>query len=88
MPPPLFLPFCTAIIIGSFTYYAIELGFSEIPFDSVLIYNPYRRWEGWRYVTYMLIHAGFFHMFFNILVQLLIGIPLELVHKWYTNDSK
>ena len=34
----------------------------------------------WRYLTYMFIHAGIYHFAFNILVQLILGIPLEMVH--------
>jgi rhomboid-related protein 1/2/3 len=29
------------------------------PVDSVLIYSPYRRYEAWRYLTYMLVHSGY-----------------------------
>jgi rhomboid-related protein 1/2/3 len=28
----------------------------------------------------MLVHAGWVHMFFNMSVQLLVGVPLEMVH--------
>lgn len=34
----------------------------------------------WRYLSYSLVHAGLFHVTFNILVQLVLGIPLEMVH--------
>jgi len=55
----------------------------QVPIDSVLIYNPYRRYEAWRFVTYMFVHSGFMHIIFNVLVQLMIGVPLEMVHKWW-----
>ena len=61
-----------------------------------MIYNPSRRYEVgassqltpnkllsrqiWRYLTYSFVHAGLFHVTFNILVQLVLGIPLEMVH--------
>ena len=35
----------------------------------------------WRYLSYSLVHAGLFHCTFNILVQLVLGIPLEMVHR-------
>lgn len=54
-----------------------------VPFDSVMIYNPRKRYEAWRFLSYALIHAGFFHLFFNVLIQLALGIPLEMVHKWW-----
>ncbi|CAB4062532.1 RHBDL1_2_3 [Lepeophtheirus salmonis] len=31
----------------------------------------------------MFVHSGYFHLTFNILVQLLLGIPLEMVHRWW-----
>ena len=31
----------------------------------------------------MLVHSGYFHIIFNILVQLALGIPLEMVHRWW-----
>ena len=36
--------------------------------------------QAWRYLTYSLVHSGLFHVSFNILVQLVLGIPLEMVH--------
>ena len=49
-----------------------------VPYCSVLIYNPYRRWEAWRYVTYMLVHIGISHFVFNMLMQILVGVFLEM----------
>ena len=31
----------------------------------------------------MFVHAGYFHIVFNLLIQLLLGIPLEMVHRWW-----
>jgi rhomboid-related protein 1/2/3 len=31
----------------------------------------------------MLVHVGIMHLLVNIIFQIVIGIPLELVHKWY-----
>lgn len=31
----------------------------------------------------MFVHSGYFHIIFNILMQLLLGIPLEMVHRWW-----
>ena len=82
-PPPLFLLIVSLIEIGVYIYYSIKKKSpSLVPFDSIFIYDPYRRYQTWRYVTYALIHAGFFHLFYNLMVQLLLGIPLEMVHKW------
>jgi hypothetical protein len=30
-----------------------------VPFKSPLIYDPYKRYEAWRFLSYMLIHAGY-----------------------------
>lgn len=85
--PPFFITFVSIFELVSFLYYALR---SEqrisltgpVPFQSKLIFNPYRRYEVWRYLTYMFIHAGYYHLSFNILIQLAVGVPLELVHKF------
>ncbi|XP_015114444.1 rhomboid-related protein 2 [Diachasma alloeum] len=53
------------------------------PTAKLLIYNPRKRYEAWRYLTYMFVHAGVIHLTGNLLVQILLGIPLEMVHKWW-----
>ncbi|XP_023243503.1 rhomboid-related protein 3-like isoform X1 [Centruroides sculpturatus] len=87
MPPPIFLLLVSVIELAVYIYYCVKLDeFSAtgpVPIDSHLIYNPYRRYEAWRFLTYMLIHAGAVHIFFNLLVQIILGIPLEMVHKWW-----
>ena len=85
VPPPIFMPLVSLIEIAVYIYYCVEMGtftFTEpVPYHSPLIYNPTRRFEGWRFLTYALIHAGFLHVFFNVLVQLCLGVPLEMIHK-------
>lgn len=72
--------------IGVFIYdYATvkphsELISTSIPSESLLIYRPDRRQEIWRFFTYMTLHANGFHLAFNVIVQLLYGLPLEMVH--------
>nr|XP_022901828.1 rhomboid-related protein 2-like [Onthophagus taurus]XP_022901829.1 rhomboid-related protein 2-like [Onthophagus taurus] len=51
--------------------------------SNELIYNPSRRIEMWRYLTYMFVHAGSWHLSMNILFQLSLGIPLELHYTWW-----
>ncbi|VEN49516.1 unnamed protein product [Callosobruchus maculatus] len=53
------------------------------PMATLFIYEPSRRREIWRYITYMLVHVGPFHLVINLLVQLMLGVPLEMVHKWW-----
>lgn len=85
--PPFFIAFISILQLCTFVYYAFRSEepislIGPVPFKSKLIYNPYRRYEIWRYLTYMLIHAGYWHISFNILVQLAIGVPLETVHSF------
>uniref|UniRef100_A0A6G1SE68 Protein rhomboid n=1 Tax=Aceria tosichella TaxID=561515 RepID=A0A6G1SE68_9ACAR len=85
--PPFFITFVSLFQLVSFVYYALRSDelltlTGPIPFESKLIYNPNRRYEIWRYLTYMFIHAGFWHISFNIVMQMIVGIPLELVHKF------
>lgn len=84
--PPFFIVFISIFELVVYTYYNMrsEEALSmtgPVPFNSKLIYNPYRRYEIWRYLTYILIHAGYWHITFNVLIQLAVGIPLETVHK-------
>ncbi|XP_037940075.1 protein rhomboid-like [Teleopsis dalmanni] len=51
-----------------------------IPADSVFIYRPDRRLQVWRFVSYMFLHANWFHLGFNVVIQLFYGIPLEVMH--------
>ncbi len=38
----------------------------------------YRRKEVWRFVSYMFLHGSYEHITFNCLMQLLVGIPIEM----------
>ncbi|XP_014211095.1 protein rhomboid-like [Copidosoma floridanum] len=53
------------------------------PTATLFIYNPTKRYQAWRYITYMFVHVGNFHLVVNLLVQVMLGIPLEMVHKWW-----
>lgn len=83
-PPPLFVIVVTLIELGVFTYYSVTMGeittTSSVPIDSFFIYRPDKRTEIWRFVFYMVLHSGWLHLLFNLLVQVLVGIPLEMVH--------
>ena len=90
-PPPLFLLLISIAQIGVFVWHVILLsnqgksvGPNGPPYvTGKLIFHPGRKWEVWRFLTYMFVHAGYFHIVFNLLVQLLLGIPLEMVHRWW-----
>lgn len=83
--PPFFLAYISIFELVIFVYYALRSDepismTGPVPFKSKLIYNPYRRYEIWRFFTYMFIHAGYWHIAFNLIIQLLVGVPLEIVH--------
>ncbi|XP_068924092.1 rhomboid-related protein 2 [Petaurus breviceps papuanus] len=73
--------------LGIFVYYAFwkpqeewdnpDVGIWKSPF----IYRPDKRKQAWRFISYMMVHAGFQHICGNVLMQLLLGLPLEMVHK-------
>ncbi|XP_016972717.1 protein rhomboid [Drosophila rhopaloa] len=64
-----------------YTMPAQNFGFPvPIPSDSVLVYRPDRRLQVWRFFSYMFLHANWFHLGFNIVIQLFFGIPLEVMH--------
>ncbi|CAL4114189.1 unnamed protein product, partial [Meganyctiphanes norvegica] len=83
-PPPFFIIAITLIQICVFTYYTVETGgmslTGPIPIDSPLIYRPDKRHHIWRFIFYAYLHAGWVHLAFNLIVQLIVGIPLEMVH--------
>ena len=51
---------------------------SQAPICSLLIYNPERRQEAWRFLTYQFVHVNMEHIVFNTLMQLVVGLPLEM----------
>ncbi|KAL1776628.1 hypothetical protein HispidOSU_012790 [Sigmodon hispidus] len=73
--------------LAVFIYYAVwkpqkqwitlDIGILESPFT----YSPKKREEAWRFISYMLVHAGVQHIVGNLFMQLALGIPLEMVHK-------
>nr|KAF7435941.1 hypothetical protein H0235_004132 [Vespula pensylvanica] len=67
-----------------FTYYTVIKGevnpSGPVPIDSVFIYRPDKRLELWRFAFYMFLHAGWLHLLFNLGVQVIVGLPLEMVH--------
>lgn len=70
--------------LGFFAYHTLTTGLADpagpVPIDSIFIYRPDKRQEVWRFLFYMVLHAGWFHLGFNLVVQLLVGLPLEMVH--------
>nr|XP_030724426.1 rhomboid-related protein 2 isoform X4 [Globicephala melas] len=87
LPPPVFIISISIAELAVFIYYAVwkpqkqwitlDSGILESPF----IYSPEKREEAWRFISYMLVHAGVQHILGNLVMQLVLGIPLEMVHK-------
>ncbi|XP_047579769.1 rhomboid-related protein 2 isoform X4 [Lutra lutra] len=87
LPPPVFIISVSLAELAVFIYYAVwkpqkqwitlDTGILESPFT----YNPKKREQAWRFVSYMLVHAGVQHIVGNLIMQLALGIPLEMVHK-------
>ena len=94
-PPPFFLLAISLAQLGIFVWHVIKItnmgqtvGPNGPPYLNVnntnaLIFDPNRKYEVWRFVTYMFVHSGYFHIAFNLLIQLVLGIPLEMVHRWW-----
>ncbi|KAJ8681521.1 hypothetical protein QAD02_017313 [Eretmocerus hayati] len=83
-PPPLFIIIITLVELACFTYYTTSKGevnpSGPVPTDSIFIYRPDKRLELWRFALYMFLHAGWLHLLFNLGVQVVVGLPLEMVH--------
>ncbi|CAJ0581168.1 unnamed protein product, partial [Mesorhabditis spiculigera] len=91
-PPPVFILLVTAIQIGVFFYYYWTQPHSQSISTycagcyvnhhvGPMMFVPKMRAQAWRFLTYMFLHAGIMHLVSNLTIQLIIGIPLELVHK-------
>lgn len=53
------------------------------PARTLFHYSPHRRSEVWRFFTYIFVHSDGWHLVFNVIIQILLGVPLELVHRWW-----
>ncbi|XP_076631524.1 rhomboid-4 isoform X1 [Colletes latitarsis] len=84
-PPPLAMIIISILEITLFLYDVITHKSLSVegPAATLFIYNPHKRYQAWRYLTYMFVHVGFLHLVVNLLVQIMLGIPLEMVHKWW-----
>lgn len=88
-PPPIFIILVSIGELAMFVYYAVWkpqkqwVTLEQGIWNSRLTYKPDRREEAWRFISYMFVHAGVEHIVGNLVIQLLLGIPLELVHKGF-----
>ncbi|XP_061814715.2 rhomboid-related protein 2 [Nerophis lumbriciformis] len=88
-PPPIFILVISVVELAMFIYYAVWkpqkqwVTLEEGIWNSRLTYRPESRQEAWRFISYMFVHAGVEHIVGNLFMQLLLGIPLEMVHKGF-----
>ncbi|TSN21184.1 Rhomboid-related protein 2 [Bagarius yarrelli] len=88
-PPPIFIILVSLGELAVFIYYAVWkpqkqwITLDDGIWNSPLTYRPDEREEAWRFLSYMFVHAGVQHILGNLILQLLLGIPLELVHKGF-----
>jgi len=83
-PPPLFSILITLLQIAAFIYYDQKTCVNglECPesWTSDFAFRPACKREAWRFLTYIFIHAGWQHIFFNMIIQCIMGLPLEMIH--------
>ena len=92
-PPPWCILLLSALELTVFCYYWVRRGKAgtvawpqmgeaegEVSLDSVLAYCPRRKRELWRFLSYLLVHSSWWHLAFNLVIQTVLGIPLEMVH--------
>jgi len=85
-PPPIVILFLSLIQVACYVYHSQLVSnlvsesalAGQAPICSYLIYNPSRRYEVWRFFTYQFVHVNMEHIVFNTLMQLVVGLPLEM----------
>jgi rhomboid-related protein 1/2/3 len=96
-PPRLFMVVITLIETAFFIYHSVHLSTQHnieitwdgpVPYCSVMIFNPNRRWEVWRYLTYMFVHIGISHYIFNMIMQILVGVFLEMEQEGWVGSLR
>ena len=82
-----FMPLMTILETAVFIYHCVHLSTEHdqeitwsgpVPYCSIFIFDPYRRYEAWRYFTYMFVHIGLLHYIFNMIMQIIVGVFLEM----------
>nr|XP_033817175.1 rhomboid-related protein 3 isoform X1 [Geotrypetes seraphini] len=85
-PPPWFMIVVTVLEVAFFVYYGLVLDrfvlqvTHPLYLKNPLIYHPQLRAQAWRFLSYIFVHAGIEHLGLNVALQLLVGVPLEMVH--------
>ncbi|GFR94049.1 rhomboid-like protein [Elysia marginata] len=92
LPPPFFVVLVTLVQIVLYFWHAADAegasvgaldGFPSNSSNNALMYLPTRRREAWRFLSYSLLHQGFLDLAFNVLIQVVLGVPLEMTYSWW-----
>ncbi|KRZ63331.1 Rhomboid-related protein 1 [Trichinella nativa] len=93
IPPPFFVIVMSILQISVYAHYTVQ-GNIKVGWvtgcagcivhgnrEGTMTFVSTRIFEIWRFISYCLVHQGLEQLLFNVLIQLVIGIPLEIVHK-------
>ncbi|XP_008214424.1 protein rhomboid isoform X2 [Nasonia vitripennis] len=70
---PPYLMICISII--EITVHCLG---DEATLREWLVYDPRQRVQGWRFISYMLLHSNALHLTLNVVIQLVLATPLEV----------
>ena len=77
MRPPM-TPWVKRLLIATGVVFAVSLFVGAAPLFDLFAFAPARIWERpWGMLTYMFVHAGFWHLLMNALFIFFFGPPLE-----------
>ncbi|KAG5892778.1 hypothetical protein JTB14_007993 [Gonioctena quinquepunctata] len=84
-PPPIFMILISLLQFGLFITDELTQTDSTLTGSGAtgryLLWDAEKKSEFWRYVTYMFVHIGYQHIIVNLVVQILLGVPLEMVNR-------
>lgn len=80
-PPPLFIPL--AVLTQAILFFTYKGSSDACNTSSPLVYDPVRRYEVWRFLSYALVHFNIYHLVMNLLSQLTIGVYMEFRFKFW-----
>ncbi|KFD47495.1 hypothetical protein M514_11656 [Trichuris suis] len=95
VPPPIFIVTISLLQVALFVHYLIESNepltwmtscagcFVRNNRESSMIFDSGFANEIWRFGSYFLIHQGLQHLLFNLITQIALVCPLEIVHKMW-----
>jgi membrane associated rhomboid family serine protease len=76
-------PMVKRLLVANFVVFAVTLAWSPA-FDLLALHPPRLLTRPWGVLTYMFVHAGFWHLAINMLVLFFFGTPLE--RRWGSRE--